>query len=366
MRILMSADTVGGVWTYALELCAELSARGIGVVLATMGLRPNEAQRAQALSIPLVALHTSNYRLEWMDEPWDDLERAGDWLLDLAARERVDVIHLNGYAHAALSWQKPVVIVAHSCVYSWWRAVHRDSPPPSWERYRRMVERGLREASVVVAPTHAFLQQLQQNYMFHSPCHVIRNARTSNSFATSRVPGKQSLIFASGRLWDEAKNVLALEPAARELAWPIYVAGDTQSPDGRSIATKHLRCLGRLDEREMSGWLQRAAIFVHPARYEPFGLAVLEAAHAGCALVLSDIDTLRESWGGAAIFVNAEDSRQLHHALTDSIRNPAARERFGDAARRRAMTFSPAQMGAAYAELYRELLRHSAKERSVA
>ncbi len=32
-----------------------------------------------------------------------------------------------------------------------------------------------------------------------------------------------------------------------------------------------------------------------PARYEPFGLSVLEAALSGCALVLGDIPSLRES-----------------------------------------------------------------------
>ena len=52
-------------------------------------------------------------------------------------------------------------------------------------------------------------------------------------------------------------------------------------------------------------------IFVSVARYEPFGLAVLEAAQAGCALVLSDIPTFRELWGGAALFVPANDDRAL-------------------------------------------------------
>jgi hypothetical protein len=35
---------------------------------------------------------------------------------------------------------------------------------------------------------------------------------------------------------------------------------------------------------------------------EPFGLAVLEAAQAGCPLVLSDLPGFRELWDGAALF----------------------------------------------------------------
>ena len=46
MRVLMTADAVGGVWTYALDLSAALAEHDISVVLATMGPRPNAAQRA--------------------------------------------------------------------------------------------------------------------------------------------------------------------------------------------------------------------------------------------------------------------------------------------------------------------------------
>src|SRR5947199_312178 len=61
----------------------------------------------------------------------------------------------------------------------------------------------------------------------------------------------------------------------------------------------------------------RAAIFASPALYEPFGLTVLEAAAAGCALVLSDIPSFRELWSGAAVFVDPADSESLHRALRD-------------------------------------------------
>ena len=56
-------------------------------------------------------------------------------------------------------------------------------------------------------------------------------------------------------------------------------------------------------------------IFVSSALYEPFGLAVLEAAQAGCALVLSDIPTFRELWDGAALFVSPHDDRALAAAI---------------------------------------------------
>src|SRR5918911_1315042 len=56
LRILMTADTVGGVWTYALELTRALQPYDVEVLLATMGPRPNSAQREQALGIPNLSL----------------------------------------------------------------------------------------------------------------------------------------------------------------------------------------------------------------------------------------------------------------------------------------------------------------------
>src|SRR5690348_12181674 len=112
MKILMTADAVGGVWSYALELARALAPSGVELVLATMGPLPSAAQREEAARCRNLRLETSEYRLEWMQDPWSDVERAGDWLLALARREQPDLVHLNGYVHAALPWQMPVCVVA--------------------------------------------------------------------------------------------------------------------------------------------------------------------------------------------------------------------------------------------------------------
>src|SRR5690349_7829904 len=100
MKVLMTADAVGGVWTYALELTAALATYDVEVVLATMGPKPDTAKVLAAQAIGNLRLVRSRYRLEWMTDPWDDVRRAGEWLQQLAAREAVSIVHLNGYAHA--------------------------------------------------------------------------------------------------------------------------------------------------------------------------------------------------------------------------------------------------------------------------
>src|SRR5215216_6713355 len=108
-RILMTVDPVGGVWTYALELARAFEPHGIEVALASMGAHLTREQYQQVLARKNVRLFESAYRLEWMDDPWADVDLAGDWLLEIAGRVRPDLIHLNGYSHAALSWDAPVL-----------------------------------------------------------------------------------------------------------------------------------------------------------------------------------------------------------------------------------------------------------------
>src|SRR5690242_4341236 len=175
--VLMTADTLGGVWTYALELARGLSSHGLRVELATMGAHPSRQQRMQALSISYLRVHESNYRLEWMDDPWNDVNRAGEWLLNIEHQVRPDVIHLNSYAHADLPWNSPRLVIGHSCVVSWWRYVKKAETPAEWNYYRERVSAGLDKAEVVVAPSQDMLSQLRMHYQWSGPARVIYNGR---------------------------------------------------------------------------------------------------------------------------------------------------------------------------------------------
>ena len=92
-----------------------------------------------------------------------------------------------------------------------------------------------------------------------------------------------------------------------------------------------------------------------PALYEPFGLSVLEAAHAGCALILSELPSLRENWSGAALFVPPSDDGAWCEALDRVISEPFLRQKLARSARERAGCFSSSRMAAAYIETYRQL-----------
>ncbi|WP_437672469.1 glycosyltransferase family 4 protein [Sorangium sp. So ce131] len=351
--VLMTTDTVGGVFTYSIELARALAERGVQTTLAAMGGPLSPAQREAAGRVRGLALFESDFRLEWMDDPWADVERAGAWLLEIEEQVRPDVVHLNGYAHGALSFRAPKLVVAHSCVLSWWDAVLKQAAPSSYARYTHEVARGLAAAAAVVAPTRAMMRAVVQHYGAPRRALVIPNAADPAALRPAR---KEDVVLAVGRLWDQAKNIAALGEVAPHLPWPIRVAGSDAHPGGGSLRIDTLEHLGVLSAAGVAEALSRAAIYALPARYEPFGLSILEAALSGCALVLGDIPSLREVWGDAALFVAPDDTSALRRELKALIDDPARRVQMASRARARARLYTPGQMVQRYLELYRELL----------
>jgi glycosyltransferase involved in cell wall biosynthesis len=364
LRVLMTADAVGGVWQYALALCAALP--DIRFVLAVMGPPPNPRQRAAAERLSNVVLEAKPYRLEWMQGAADDLGPSRAWLAMLARLHGADLLHVNGYAHAVTKTDLPVVAVAHSDVLSWWQAVHREQAPAEWEPYRRAVVAGLNAADRIVAPSAAVLDDLRRHYgigLGRARAEMIANGIDLALFAPRP---KRPVVMAAGRLWDRAKNLCVLDAIADEVAWPIEIAGDTSHPEGGEARFAKIRRLGALSHGEMAARLGTAAIFAAAALYEPFGLAIAEAAASGCALALADIPSLRENWEGMAVFLPPDDAAAWRSTLSCLMVCDDRRQALAEAAHRHAQKFSRQETARRYATLYLDLLSRSHAGRAVA
>jgi glycosyltransferase involved in cell wall biosynthesis len=176
--------------------------------------------------------------------------------------------------------------------------------------------------------------------------------------------GKEPIVLGAGRLWDEAKNLRTLAAVAPRLPWPVYLAGDTRDPQGNETELANAHVLGLLPGEEVQHWMQRAAIYALPARYEPFGLSALEAAQSGCALVLGDIPSLREVWGNSAAFVPPNDAAALEAVIVALIRDDKLRENMARRAQARARRYTPSAMALRYRNAYLDLItrRRNASE----
>jgi glycosyltransferase involved in cell wall biosynthesis len=348
-RILMTVDTVGGVWNYAVELIKGLSDRGIEVALATMGPLPDAEKQKSLAGIKNVDLYESSFKLEWMEQPWEDVEEASEWLLELEIMLHPNIVHLNGFVHGALPWHSPVVVVGHSCVSSWYEKVKGEKVPSQWQYYQKRVSEGLRGADAVVAPSKAMLDMLKTHYGISDLCRVIYNGRSRGD----EVFAKKNMVLSAGRVWDEGKNMDALMSIASELPWPLFIAGDCAN---KPVKYEKVKLLRQIPNQSLLGWMRDAAIYALPARYEPFGLSILEAAGNECALVLGDIESLREIWGDAAVYVNPDDREELKTAINRLIENDSLRNQYGKKARQRASQFSSDIMVNNYIDLYNNLI----------
>jgi glycosyltransferase involved in cell wall biosynthesis len=352
-HVMMTADAVGGVWVYALALGRRLAEAGCRVTIVTLGPPPDGVRRQDATALPdSVELIVTDLDLEWRDPQGRDSARAQAELLGLADRLRPDLVHINGYREASIPWQCPSIVVAHSCVLSWWEAVrHEPVSEPRWLFYAQAVRAGLDRAGAWVAPTQAFRQCIERIYRPQMSGCVIPNGV---DFPTQPAVTKEPFILASGRIWDSAKNLAALMEIAPRLPWPVCIAGAGMPDDVN--ATPNIRWLGEIDHAELQGWMRHAAIYAAPAHYEPFGLGILEAARAGCALIVSDIASLRELWDGVALHVPCSRPELLQGALVNLCTDDRARFDLQRAAANRACTYSLDRMADAYAELYGRVL----------
>jgi glycosyltransferase involved in cell wall biosynthesis len=227
--------------------------------------------------------------------------------------------------------------------------VHGEEAPSHFSRYAGEVARGLAAADLVVAPTASMLAMLEHHYGPLRHTQVIHNGRRDSGI----VAAKEPFVLTAGRLWDEAKNAAAVAAVAPRLSWPVYVAGDRRSPDGRDEAQlQDVEALGVLPALELADWMARASIFALPARYEPFGLSALEAALAGCALVLGDIRSLREVWADTAVYVPPGNRAALASALRALIADRDRRARLAQRAQARARRMTPEAMAATYMRAY--------------
>ena len=356
-RVLITTDAVGGVWTYSVQLAASLRALGIEPVLAAMGPPPSVEHLATAGRTPVI---DTGLPLDWLADSAHDVRQAGLAVARLADDVGADVVQLHSAALAGdTGYNQPVVAVQHSCVATWWQAV-RDEPLPQELKWRvELVGCGLRRADAVVAPTAAFGAHTARTYPLNRDVQTVHNGRTH-----LLLPDRQraDFVLTVGRLWDAGKNVRTLDAAAGLSSVPIEAVGPLGGPDGSAVVFDNLVTPGSLKERAIAERLAACPVFVSSALYEPFGLSVLEAAHAGCPLVLSDIPTFRELWGEAAMFVPATDAQRFADAIANLLNNPELRDVYGRAAKQRAARYTPGAMARRMLDIYEKLAANAAPE----
>lgn len=358
MRVLLTTDTIGGVWTYTKELTEGLLQRSHSIALVSFGRSPSADQSAWCSAICAKYPEHFHYTasetpLEWMDANGSAYAGAENLLLHTAQSFGADLVHSNQFCFGRLPVSIPKLVVAHSDVLSWAAACRPCGlePSPWLNTYKRQVQEGLSSADAVVAPTHWMLQALADHFSLPGEAYVIANGRDL-SLGSTRGPRKLQAVTV-GRLWDEAKGLALL--GAVSSPTPIFVAGELdhqRSTAPQSVGDATL--LGQLHEALLMDLFGSSSIYLALSVYEPFGLAPLEAALCGCAVIARDIASLREVWGDAALYF--QDARSLSSLLGRLTGDPELLGEFRRLALNCARKMSRSRMTELYLRLYRHLL----------
>jgi glycogen synthase len=286
----------------------------------------------------------------------EELAAAGGWLSGAAREWGADVAHLNQMAYSTHDFGAPTLVVVHSDVLSWFAEVRGHEAPVDWEGYATAVRRGIEAADRLVTPTE-YQSALTRRHYGRAADRVIHNGvrPRAGRQETRRCP----LLLSVGRAWDEAKGMRTFDEAMALLgpdAPPGHLIGEEIGPGGERFEARHLIAHGRVGRLAVDCWMASATTYVGASLYEPFGLAPLEAALNGCALLLSDIGSFRELWGGCAEFFPVGDANALAERIALLHGSSAGWRELGRACRDRALRCYGAEPFAnRYLELYREM-----------
>lgn len=345
MRVLMTTDTIGGVWTFTQELASGLLERACAVTLVSLGRTPSETQETSIRELEhrwcnAFRFYSLDVPLEWMQDNEYAYAQAAAVLMEMLQDFSIDVLHSNQFCFGALPCAAAKVVTAHSDVFSWAKSCRGEVlEETAWlQRYRQLVDQGLRDADTVVAPTQWMIHALAETFQLPREVKVIPNGRSIPHMQPKR---RKLQAVTAGRIWDEAKGLETLMHVASP--FPVLVAGESADTCASRDADKdRVQMLGHLSQTELMTLFSESSIYVCASRYEPFGLAALEAALCGCAVVANDIGSLREVWEDGALYFSGPDS--LSHLLqtlhADSVLLEQARERSW----RRAQIYGPAKM----------------------
>ena len=302
--------------------------------------------------------------------------------------DRPDVLHAPN-CFLPLVRPCPGVVTVHDLAFE----VHPDdfAPRTGW-KYRTITRRAVRSAEAVICVSRATADDVLERYGADpARIHVVPNGpslplgdavtavedpaaagfvpapstpagRRGATPPTPAVDHERPYLLAIGDLRAK-KNLERLADAWRSSGLPhrLVIAGaggadrDPATPEGRLAASLRARGVelpGYLPDAELDALLRGAAALVHPSLFEGFGLVVLEAMVRGVPVACSDIPSLRETTGDAAVRFDPRDVEDIARGLHDVVaRGPALRA----AGTARAAGFSWDRAAAATVAVYRSV-----------
>lgn len=179
----------------------------------------------------------------------------------------------------------------------------------------------------------------------------------AQSLVRERLELESPYLLTVGTRWPRKNLNLAIQAAEHlPASLPHRLAVTGKAGWGDEASGSRVLTTGYVDSDLLSALYSGADLYLAPARYEGFGITLLEAFRAGCPVLASDIPAHREVAGDAAVYAADDDREAWTHAAAELLGDEPRRQKLIEAGRVRESHFTWEQAARATEAVYRELL----------
>ncbi|MEZ4868703.1 MAG: glycosyltransferase family 1 protein [Caldilineaceae bacterium] len=317
-------------------------------------------------------IEQSNFRRSTLYTPVH--HRLEQMLLPLElAWHALDLIHSTDFISPLYS-PIPAVITVHDLAFLHWpNFLTKDSAA-----YYSQIDRAVRHARHIIVPSESTKQDLIGILGVPDKKISVIYEATNPIFAPMPLAEAKAAVQSKFKIAvpyilfvstiEPRKNVNGLLQAFRHLLdkynvddTALVLAGsrgwlyeETMTLVQRLHLEEQTYFVGRVTDEELQELYVGARCHVHPAHYEGFGLPPLEAMACGTPTIVSNVSSLPEVVGDAALLVDPQDPEELavamHRLLQDDVLHAELREK----GLKRAQCFSWEMAARSTLEVYRK------------
>lgn len=257
-----------------------------------------------------------------------------------AMRDNVSLIHYLNLAGPFPLTRRPVITNVLDAIN--WAEPGYQLP----RHYQGLARRDIRASSQIITISEASREDLHR--LLHVPLRKVSvthlapapsSAKDQKSASVTRyLRGKKFFLFVGGT--ERRKNLRAVIEAyaQSEFSERLAVIGPTSSSPISDSADellamlrpkqrRQITFLGRVSDADLDRLYRRALALVFPSRYEGFGLPPLEAMARRTPVIASDVSSLPEIVGKAAVSIDPTDIKVLAEAMQKVAKDASLRQR---------------------------------------
>ncbi len=298
-----------------------------------------------------------------------------NWLTNDLQKADIDIYHglsnelPKGIEHTNIK----SVVTIHDLIF-----MHYPKQYPWLDRqmYHRKFESAILRADLIIAASEHTQNDILHNfecdpnkvkvlYQSCNPLFAVPIGANEKEALLSKYQLRPHFILSVGTI-EKRKNHISLVKAFKEGYFPnndLVIVGkkaDAYAELQAYVKANHLesrvKFIFNLPFEDLPGMYQLAKVFAYLSTYEGFGIPVLEALHSGTAVIASNVSSIPEVAGNAAILLDPMNVAQIGNSLQDLILHPQKAATLHAQTPAHLKQFDPAVLSEKLMHYYKELL----------